>query len=75
MYVKARETCRVCGSSKLTTILSLGDQFVTNFVEESMKESVELQVVEEKASLKQWVIAACFVGIFVILIFYTYYFY
>jgi hypothetical protein len=41
MYVKARETCRVCGSSKLTTILSLGDQFVTNFVEESMKDHVK----------------------------------
>jgi NDP-4-keto-2,6-dideoxyhexose 3-C-methyltransferase len=38
MHVKARETCRVCGSNKLTPILSLGDQFVTNFVEESTKD-------------------------------------
>jgi len=41
MYVKARETCRVCGSSKLTTILSLGDQFVTNFVEEPNRDYVK----------------------------------
>jgi len=34
MHVKTRETCRVCGSSKLIPILSLGDQFVTNFVDE-----------------------------------------
>ena len=34
MHVKARKTCRVCGSNKLIPILSLGDQFVTNFVEE-----------------------------------------
>jgi hypothetical protein len=35
MSVKERRTCRVCGSSKLVPILSLGEQFVTNFVEES----------------------------------------
>jgi len=34
MNIDARETCRVCGSSKLIPIFSLGDQFVTNFVEE-----------------------------------------
>jgi NDP-4-keto-2,6-dideoxyhexose 3-C-methyltransferase len=34
MSIKTRETCRVCGSTKLTPILSLGNQFVTNFVEE-----------------------------------------
>lgn len=34
MQVKARETCRVCGSSNLIPILSLGDQFVTNFVDD-----------------------------------------
>ena len=34
MQVKARETCRICGSSKLTPILSLGEQFVTNFVDD-----------------------------------------
>ncbi len=33
MQVKVRETCRVCGSSKLIPILSLGDQYVTNFVD------------------------------------------
>jgi len=38
MYLKARETCRVCRSNKLTPILSLGNQFVTNFVEESKKD-------------------------------------
>lgn len=37
MCVKARETCRVCGSKRLIPILSLGDQFMTNFVEESTK--------------------------------------
>jgi hypothetical protein len=41
MYVKARETCRGCGSNKLTQILSLGDQYVTNFVEESKKDYVK----------------------------------
>lgn len=41
MYVKARETCRVCGSNKLTPILSLGGQYVTNFVEESKKDYVK----------------------------------
>lgn len=35
MHVKERDTCRVCGSSSLIPILSLGEQFVTNFVEES----------------------------------------
>jgi NDP-4-keto-2,6-dideoxyhexose 3-C-methyltransferase len=34
MSVKVRETCRVCGSNKLTPILSLGDQYVTNFVDD-----------------------------------------
>jgi NDP-4-keto-2,6-dideoxyhexose 3-C-methyltransferase len=34
MQVKARRTCRICGSSKLTPILSLGEQFVTNFVDD-----------------------------------------
>jgi hypothetical protein len=41
MYVKTRETCRVCGSNKLTPILSLGDQFVTNLVKESKKDHVK----------------------------------
>ena len=35
MQIKARTTCRVCGSKKLIPILSLGNQFVTNFVEDS----------------------------------------
>jgi NDP-4-keto-2,6-dideoxyhexose 3-C-methyltransferase len=34
MQVKTRTSCRVCGSKELIPILSLGDQFVTNFVEE-----------------------------------------
>ncbi len=34
MLVKTRETCRVCNSNNLTPILSLGDQYVTNFVDE-----------------------------------------
>jgi hypothetical protein len=34
MHVKERETCRVCGSDKLIPILSLGEQYVTNFVED-----------------------------------------
>jgi hypothetical protein len=34
MSVKTRTTCRVCGSTKLIPILSLGNQFVTNFVDE-----------------------------------------
>jgi len=39
MQVKTRETCRVCGSNRLIPILSLGDQFVTNFVEEPDRDS------------------------------------
>lgn len=38
MSVKTRETCRVCGSNKIIPILSLGEQFVTNFVEEPNKD-------------------------------------
>jgi NDP-4-keto-2,6-dideoxyhexose 3-C-methyltransferase len=34
MPVKTRKTCRVCGSNKLSAILSLGSQFVTNFVDD-----------------------------------------
>ncbi len=34
MEIKSRETCRVCGSSKLIPILSLGEQFITNFVDD-----------------------------------------
>ncbi len=41
MHVKTRETCRVCGSKRLVPILSLGEQFVTNFVEESEKDSLK----------------------------------
>lgn len=37
MHVKTRETCRVCGSNNLIPILSLGEQFAVNFVEESSK--------------------------------------
>jgi NDP-4-keto-2,6-dideoxyhexose 3-C-methyltransferase len=32
--VKTRENCRVCGSSELIPILSLGNQYVTNFVDD-----------------------------------------
>src|SRR4030066_1459215 len=35
MLIKTRTSCRVCGSKKLIPILSLGNQFVTNFVEDS----------------------------------------
>ncbi len=35
MYVKTRTSCRICGSKELIPILSLGNQFVTNFVEEA----------------------------------------
>jgi len=38
MQVNARETCRVCGSNKLVPILSLGEQFVTNFVDDPKKD-------------------------------------
>lgn len=38
MRVKERKTCRVCGSKNLVPILSVGDQFVTNFVEEPDKD-------------------------------------
>jgi len=41
MHVKTRETCRVCGSKNLIPILSLGEQFVVNFVEESNAENVK----------------------------------
>jgi NDP-4-keto-2,6-dideoxyhexose 3-C-methyltransferase len=33
-HIKTRETCRVCGSKNLIPILSLGNQYVTNFVDE-----------------------------------------
>lgn len=35
MYVNTRKTCRVCGSGKLIPVLSLGEQYATNFVEKS----------------------------------------
>ena len=38
MYIKTRGTCRVCGSNKLVPILSLGEQFITNFVEDPNKD-------------------------------------
>ncbi len=41
MKVKKRETCRVCKSNKLIPILSLGTQFVTNFVEEPNEDYVK----------------------------------
>jgi hypothetical protein len=33
-HIKTRETCRVCGSENLIPILSLGNQYVTNFVDD-----------------------------------------
>jgi hypothetical protein len=41
MQVKARDNCRVCGSKKLTPILSLGEQFVTNFVDDPKEDSAK----------------------------------
>lgn len=41
MHVKTRETCRVCGSKNLVPILSLGEQFVTNFVEKPNRDHVK----------------------------------
>ena len=41
MYVKTLGTCRVCGSNKLIPILFLGEQFVTDFVEESSEDPVK----------------------------------
>jgi hypothetical protein len=41
MHVKTRETCRVCGSNNLIPILSLGEQFVTNFVEKPNRDHVK----------------------------------
>jgi len=41
MHVKTRETCRVCGSKNLVPILSLGEQFVVSFMEESNAENVK----------------------------------
>jgi NDP-4-keto-2,6-dideoxyhexose 3-C-methyltransferase len=37
MLIKQRKTCRVCGSTDLIPILSLGEQFVINFVDETDK--------------------------------------
>ena len=34
MPMKTRKTCRICGSNKLVPVLSLGNQFVTNFVDD-----------------------------------------
>ena len=41
MHVKTRETCPVCGSKNLVPILSLGEQFVTNFVEKPNRDHVK----------------------------------
>jgi NDP-4-keto-2,6-dideoxyhexose 3-C-methyltransferase len=34
MNIKAQKTCRICGSNNLIPILSIGDQYVTNFVDD-----------------------------------------
>lgn len=41
MHVKTQQNCRVCGSKNLVPILSLGEQFVTNFVEEPNRDQVK----------------------------------
>jgi len=41
MHVNTRETCRVCGSKNLVPILSLREQFVTNFVEKPNRDQVK----------------------------------
>ena len=35
MHFHTRTSCRICGSSNLTPVLSLGEQFVSNFVDEA----------------------------------------
>jgi len=39
--VKTRNTCRVCGSTRLKPILTLGNQYVSDFVDSSSQEQVE----------------------------------
>lgn len=39
MLIKARETCRGCGLNNLTPILSLGEQFVTNFIDDPTEDA------------------------------------
>lgn len=51
MQVKLRSTCRTCGAKNLTPIMSLGDQYVTNFVsspeEQGEKIPLELDLCNE----------------------------
>jgi len=41
MSVRTRATCRSCGSSSLRFVLSLGNQYVSNFVEDPLEEYVK----------------------------------
>jgi len=41
MQFQARTTCRSCGSGTLTPVLSLGEQYVSNFVEEATSNQVK----------------------------------
>ena len=52
LQVKKISSCRVCGSKKLSTVLFLGDQYVSNFVEgkenNSLKVPLELILCDSK---------------------------
>ncbi len=37
MLIKERKTCRVCGAKNLVPVLSLGEQYVTNFVDDPIE--------------------------------------
>ena len=41
MTIRERKNCRVCGSEKLTPVLSLGEQFVTNFLADTETEALK----------------------------------
>jgi NDP-4-keto-2,6-dideoxyhexose 3-C-methyltransferase len=56
-YVKARKSCRSCGSSSLPEVLSLGDLYVSNFVDSPSPEDwpkipLELLLCEECSLLQ-----------------------
>ena len=41
MNIKVRKTCRLCGMNNLAPVLSLGEQFVVNFVDGHKKELIK----------------------------------
>ncbi len=50
MITKSRDSCRVCGSKNLTSILNLGDQYLANYTSKSddvipFKEKIPLELV------------------------------